>query len=72
MSLNPPGAGYPFDIPPPDADLLTLCMLVYHLPLLIAFSVRQQTDFLYGGCMLFPLEPLRSGQYPFIRPNGPA
>ena len=42
-------------------------MLVYHLPLLIAFSVRQQTDFLYGGCMLFPLEPMRSGQYPFIQ-----
>ncbi|KAK9839375.1 hypothetical protein WJX84_011562 [Apatococcus fuscideae] len=59
--------GYPFDIPPADADLLTLCMLVYHLPLLIAFSVRQQTQFLYGGCMLFPLEPLRSQQYPFIQ-----
>ncbi|KAK9864087.1 hypothetical protein WJX84_002864 [Apatococcus fuscideae] len=66
-----PGAfmvtGYPFDIPPENVDLLTLCMLVYHLPLLIAFSVRQQTDFLYGGCMMFPLEPLQSGQYPFIQ-----
>ena len=37
-------AGYPFDIPPLGAGLLTHCMLAYHLPLLIAFSTRWLND----------------------------
>lgn len=32
--------GYPFDIPPVHSSFATYCVLVYHLPLLIAFSVR--------------------------------
>ena len=39
-------AGYPFDVPPPGAGLLTHCMLAYHLPLLIAFSTRCPCDML--------------------------
>lgn len=47
-------AGYPFDIPDPEADVLSYAALVYHLPLLVAFSVSQNTSFVWGGCMLFP------------------
>lgn len=36
-----PLAGYPFDVPPPGACLATYCTLVYHVPLLIAFSIKQ-------------------------------
>ena len=32
--------GYPFDVPPVDSTLAAYCVLVYHLPLLIAFSIR--------------------------------
>lgn len=52
--------GYPFDVPEAGASLLTYCCLVYHLPLVIAFSVRQRTSFVWGGCMLLPLADLRS------------
>ena len=34
-------AGYPFYIPPRGADFWTYCVLVYHTPLLIAFSAAQ-------------------------------
>lgn len=34
-------AGYPFDIPPRGSALTTYCTLVYHIPLLIAFSIKQ-------------------------------
>lgn len=52
--------GYPFDVPEAGASLLTYCCLVYHLPLVIAFSVRQRTSFVWGGCMLLPLADLHS------------
>ena len=47
-------AGYPFDIPEAGAGLLTYCALVYHLPLVTAFSVAQRVSFVWGGCMLLP------------------
>lgn len=53
-------AGYPFDVPPPGAGLLTYAVLSYHLPLVIAFSLRQRTSFVWGGCMLFRTADLRA------------
>lgn len=32
--------GYPFDVPSFNSTLAAYCVLVYHLPLLIAFSIR--------------------------------
>ncbi|BDA40970.1 hypothetical protein COCOBI_01-6250 [Coccomyxa sp. Obi] len=58
--------GYPFDVPEVGASLLTYCCLVYHLPLVIAFSVRQCTSFVWGGCMLLPLADLRSDAHGII------
>lgn len=52
--------GYPFDIPPRGATLATYCTLAYHLPLVIAFSLRQHTQFVWGGCMLFRKEGLEA------------
>ena len=49
------GAGYPFDIPPAGGNVLTYCVLGYHLPLLIAFSISRRTEFVWGGFMLFRL-----------------
>ncbi len=46
-------------MPPPRASLLSYCMLVWHLPLLIGFSVAQRTAFVWGGCMLLRLGKLR-------------
>jgi hypothetical protein len=59
--------GYPLDLPPPGANLLTYCVLVYHAPLLIAFSIRQRTSFVWGGCMLMPLHSLKTDEYGFMR-----
>lgn len=56
-------AGYPLDIPPPGAGLLTYAVLVYHLPLLIGFSLRPRAAFVWGGCMLLPLAHLRADTY---------
>ena len=53
-------AGYPFDIPGRCSSISTYGCLVYHLPLSIAFAVRQCTSFVWGGCMLLPLADLRS------------
>ena len=55
--------GYPFDIPDPRGGILSYAALVYHLPLLIAFSVRQSTSFVWGGCMLFPLKSMAHDSY---------
>ena len=60
-------AGYPLDIPPPGSDLLTYCVLCYHLPLLIAFSLRQQTDFVWGGFMLLPLHEMLADKYGIMK-----
>ena len=46
-----PRAGYPFDVLPPGSRLPAHLAAVYHLPLLIAFSVRPDTAFVWGGCM---------------------
>ncbi len=56
-------AGYPFDIPGRNASIATYCCLAYHLPLSIAFAVREHTTFVWGGCMLLPLAALRSDRY---------
>lgn len=55
-------AGYPFDVPKPGnpAPLTSYCVSVYHLPLLIAFSIATRTSFVWGGCMLLRAERLRS------------
>jgi len=55
--------GYPLDIPPVGAGLLTYAVLVYHLPLLIGFSLRPRAAFVWGGCMLLPLAHLRADTY---------
>ena len=68
MSLLPPYCpGYPFDIPEAGAGLLTYCALVYHLPLVIAFSVRQRVSFVWGGCMLLPRADLAGGKAGIMR-----
>ena len=33
--------------------------MAYHLPLVIAFSLRPRIQFVWGGCMLLPLQLLR-------------
>ena len=43
--------------------MLGYAALVYHLPLLIAFSVSQATSFVWGGCMMFPLEAMLNDTY---------
>lgn len=55
--------GYPFDIPNPGGGLLSYAALVYHLPLLIAFSLSQNTSFVWGGCMLFPADHMVNDTY---------
>ncbi|KAK9804057.1 hypothetical protein WJX73_000030 [Symbiochloris irregularis] len=59
--------GYPLDIPPAGSSLLTYCALAYHLPLLIAFSIRQATSFVWGGCMLLPLAALKSDAHVILQ-----
>lgn len=51
--------GYPFDVPAEEADLLSYCALSYHLPLIIPFSVKERTEFVWGGCMLFRAAEMR-------------
>ena len=60
-------AGYPFDIPEAGASLLTYCALVYHLPLVMAFSVRERISFVWGGCMLLPLRALLEDTHGIMR-----
>ncbi len=43
--------------------MLSYAALVYHLPLLIAFSVSQNTSFVWGGCMLFPAAHMVNDTY---------
>ena len=56
-------AGYPFDIPEGDASIFTYSCLAYHLPLSVAFAIRQRTVFVWGGCMLLPLHDLRNDRH---------
>ena len=62
-----PAAGYPFDLPPTGSGLPTYCALVYHLPLLIAFSVCSRTAFVWGGCVLMRAEGLRSDSHGILK-----
>lgn len=59
--------GYPFDVPAAGAGLLAYCVLVYHLPLLIAFATSDVTLNVWGGCMLLPLRHLRHDSYGIMR-----
>ncbi len=65
-------SGYPFDLPTPGASFFTYAMLAYHLPLIIAFSVRQRTAFVWGGCMLLRLEELRTDKHGVLQVHGSA
>jgi hypothetical protein len=53
--------GYPFDVPAPGSGLFSYCVMAYHLPLIILFCLCGETANVWGGCMLVPLEALRSG-----------
>lgn len=53
--------GYPHDSVSTQASLWTYCMMAYHLPLSIPFSLRDETQFVWGGCMLFEAEDLAPG-----------
>ena len=59
--------GYPFDIPAEHAGLLSYAALAYHLPLVIAFSLRERTHFVWGGCMLFRGDDMRSDVLGFLK-----
>ncbi|CAK0746217.1 hypothetical protein CVIRNUC_001675 [Coccomyxa viridis] len=66
MQQNPAASmatGYPFDIPEKDAGIFTYSCLAYHLPLSVAFAVRQRTMFVWGGCMLLRLHDLRNDRH---------
>lgn len=53
--------GYPFEVPPAAASLPALCLLAYHLPLIVAFSHGAVTRNVWGGCMLLPARHCRPG-----------
>ena len=55
--------GYPFDVPEAGAGIFTYAALAYHLPLMIAFSVKQHIDFVWGGCMLFSRTDMTEDTY---------
>ena len=44
---------YPFDVPAEKSGFVTRCVAAYHLRLIIAFSVSAQTNFVWGGCMMY-------------------
>jgi hypothetical protein len=39
----------------------------YHMPLVIAFSVRQRISFVWGGCMLFRAQHMRDDSHGIIK-----
>eukprot|EP00238_Polyblepharides_amylifera_P007089 CAMPEP_0196576844 /NCGR_PEP_ID=MMETSP1081-20130531/6013_1 /TAXON_ID=36882 /ORGANISM="Pyramimonas amylifera, Strain CCMP720" /LENGTH=499 /DNA_ID=CAMNT_0041895561 /DNA_START=244 /DNA_END=1740 /DNA_ORIENTATION=- len=55
--------GYPLDIPPVDSSMGTYCTMVYHLPLLVAFSHGTHAVHVWGGCMMLPLKEMRADSY---------
>ncbi|GAB4823475.1 hypothetical protein N2152v2_010521 [Parachlorella kessleri] len=75
MELDPSlfmATGYPFDVPPEGANLLTYCVMSYHLPLVIAFSVRQvpppqRIEFVWGGCQLFRLASMQEDTHGLLK-----
>lgn len=60
-------AGYPFDMPVSGSNVLTYAALSYHLPLLIAFSLQEETHFVWGGFMLVPLHEMLHDQYDIMK-----
>ena len=47
--------------------------MAYHLPLVIAFSLRPRIQFVWGGCMLLPLQLLRPDHFGILKvPLDPA
>ena len=64
-------AGYPLDVPQAGAGLATYCVMAYHWPLLIAFSLRTRIQFVWGGCMLLPLPLLRSDRLGILQASCP-
>jgi hypothetical protein len=63
--------GYPFDVPAPGSGLFSYCVMAYHLPLIILFCLRGETANVWGGCMLLPLEALRSGSVALLQARSP-
>jgi hypothetical protein len=59
--------GYPFDVPEPGAGLLSYCVLAYHLPLIIVFSLGRRALNVWGGCMLLRAEAFRSDRLGFLQ-----
>lgn len=59
--------GYPFDVPAEGAGLLSYCALSYHLPLVVPFSVKERTEFVWGGCMLFRAAEMRGDARGILR-----
>ena len=59
--------GYPFDVPCEGAGVLSYCALSYHLPLIVPFSIKQRTQFVWGGCMLFRAEEMRGDARGILR-----
>ena len=69
-SFRPWPAGYPFDVPAEDACLLAYAALSYHLPLIVPFSVKERTQFVWGGCMLFRTSEMRHDSRGILRVSG--
>jgi hypothetical protein len=59
--------GYPFDVPEHGAGIMAYCVLAYHLPLIIAFSLGQRTLNVWGGCMLFRVCSIAPDRYSFLQ-----
>ena len=59
-------AGYPFDVTTKDSGLLMYSALTYHLPLLIGFCLPQ-TQFVWGGFMVFRLGMLRDDPHEILQ-----
>lgn len=55
--------GYPLDVVVPESSFAAYLMMVYHMPLLIAFSHGKYAMHLWGGCMMVRLEDLREDKY---------
>eukprot|EP00242_Pyramimonas_sp_CCMP2087_P007305 CAMPEP_0198205636 /NCGR_PEP_ID=MMETSP1445-20131203/9175_1 /TAXON_ID=36898 /ORGANISM="Pyramimonas sp., Strain CCMP2087" /LENGTH=449 /DNA_ID=CAMNT_0043878009 /DNA_START=590 /DNA_END=1939 /DNA_ORIENTATION=- len=60
------GTGYPLDIPSPASSFATYCMMVYHLPLLVAFSHGRRSFNVWGGCMILPMEVMRENMFGIV------
>lgn len=59
--------GYPFDLVPQGAPLQAYAVLVYHLPLSIAFTIRRRAPFVWGGCMMLRARELRDDRHGVLK-----